>query len=336
LATPDWPEGGLERVVACPVCGDGRRTLLHAGLRDRLFGAPGSWDLYSCAGCGTAFLDPRPTEATMGLAYERYFGAERPLEAPASSLSGLRVRMINGHLNAKLGYELEPASLLGHVVPLFPKRRWRAEWTVRHLAKPPGGPRLLDVGCGTGEFLVRMRDVGWEVHGIEPDPTSAAVARNADLDVQQAGLEDAQLENGSFNAITLNHVIEHLHNPGAALARCRELLRPGGVVWLATPNIDGLGHSRFGADWFGLDPPRHLVLFTQRSLSGLLRQAGFAAVHRIRAYRADLTYPASTALEEGGDPLAPGQSGWRARFADLRTFVQPDGAEELTLLAKAP
>ena len=248
---------------------------------------------------------------------------------------GFRLKVINGHLNAALGYELEPASELGRLVPLFPKRRWRAEWSVRHLRKQ-GTPRLLDVGCGTGEFLVRMRDAGWDVRGIEPDPASVEVARAKGLDVQQAGLDEARLEEGSFDAITLNHVIEHLHDPGRAIERACGLLRPGGALWLATPNIDALGHERFGPDWFGLDPPRHLVLFTPRGLEGLLRRAGFSELRRIRAYRADLTYPASEALQRGADPLAPAATPVSARLADLRAFLQPDRAEELTVLATAP
>ena len=328
---------------ACPACGHAGRRLLHTGLHDRLFGAPGSWDFQTCTGCGSAYLDPRPTEASIGLAYERYFGAERPLDAPTGSpgLSRLRAAVMNGHLNGALGYELRPASPVGRVlVPLLPKRRWRAEWSVRHLRHPGGRPRLLDVGCGTGEFLVRMREAGWDVAGVEPDAASAQVAQEAGLEVEHAGLADAALTDQSFDAVTLNHVIEHLHDPREAVARCRALLRPGGALWIATPNADALGHRRFRADWFGLDPPRHLVLLTPRSLVGLLRAAGFADPRRIRAYRADLTYPASDALSRDADPLSPSAPRSRvrqaSRLADLRTFLRPDHAEELTVIARAP
>jgi 2-polyprenyl-3-methyl-5-hydroxy-6-metoxy-1,4-benzoquinol methylase len=308
-----------------------------------LFGAPGSWDLHACSACGSAYLDPRPTKAAIGLAYERYFGAERPVDAPNRhpGLNRLRAQIINGHLNATFGYELEPASRLGRLVPLFPKRRWRAEWSVRHLRLPAGRPRLLDVGCGTGEFLIRMREAGWEVRGIEPDPASADIARRAGLDVEQVGLQETQLADRSFDAITLNHVIEHLHNPGQAVARCRELLRPEGTLWIATPNVEANGHRRFGEDWFGLDPPRHLILFNPGSLGALLRGEGLASVRQIRAYRAELTYPASEALQRGGDPIAGDAAiaprvRQLARLADLQVFLRPDRAEELTVIARAP
>ena len=77
-------------------------------------------------------------------------------------------------------------------------------------------------------------------------------------------------------------------------------------------------------------------IFTPRGIEGLLRRAGFSELRRIRAYRADLTYPASEALLRGVDPLAPASTPASARLADLRAFFQPDRAEELTVLATAP
>jgi SAM-dependent methyltransferase len=338
-----WPRDALERVNVCPVCGHPERGLLHVGLRDLLFEAPGRWDLYACVACGSAYLDPRPTEAAIGRAYDRYFEVDRTqASSPSVPLSGLRAAIMNGYLNAAFGYQLQPASRLARlVVPLLPKRRMRVEWSVRHLHLPYGKPRLLDIGCGTGEFLVRMREVGWEVRGIEPHPASAAVAREAGLDIQQAGLQEARLEDRSFDAITLNHVIEHLHDPRWAVARCRELLRPGGALWIATPNIDALGHRRFGPHWFGLDPPRHLVLFTPRALKRLIRQEGLAESRQIRAYRAEVTYPPSAALERGneipgvGDPVPPNVRR-SVRLADIKVFLRPDCTEELVVIATAP
>lgn len=316
---------------------------MHAGLRDLLFGAPGMWDLYACAACGSAYRDPRPTEAAISRAYERYFEPERP-SAPASGgplLSGLRAAIMNGHLNAAFGYEPRPAlGVSRFLVPLFPKRRGRAEMLVRHLRLPGGRPRLLDAGCGTGEFLVRMRDAGWDVRGVEPHPPSAAVAREAGLEVEQVGLNEARLEKRSFHAISLNHVIEHLHDPRGAVARCRELLQPGAALWIATPNVDALGHVRFGRRWFGLDPPRHLVL-SLRALSGGDSTGGFGESRQIRAYGAEVTYPPSAALERGEEIPGVGDAVPRdvrrsMRLADVRVFLRPGRTEELVVIARAP
>jgi SAM-dependent methyltransferase len=122
-----------------------------------------------------------------------------------------------------------------------------------------------------------MEGLGWRAQGLDPDSAALAGAREAGLSVTQGTLADldAPEHAGAFYAITLSHVIEHLHDPAADMRRAHRLLRPGGLLWIATPNLEALGHRRFGRDWLGLDPPRHLVLFTRASLERLLRSAGF-------------------------------------------------------------
>src|SRR5207245_1005319 len=127
---------------------------------------------------------------------------------------------------------------------------------IRHLPSVNGG-RLLDVGCGSGDYLVRMRALGWDVAGLEPDHAAASQARRRDLAVEVGTAETADFPAESFDAITLSHVIEHLHDPHVALERCARWLKPHGVLWLATPDLDSAGQRRYGRDWLALDPPRH-------------------------------------------------------------------------------
>jgi 2-polyprenyl-3-methyl-5-hydroxy-6-metoxy-1,4-benzoquinol methylase len=76
--------------------------------------------------------------------------------------------------------------------------------------KPTRSNRLLDVGCGSGSFLARMRDLGWDVHGVEPDPVAARVAMTRyQLDVACVSLQDAALPSESFDVVTMSHVLEH-------------------------------------------------------------------------------------------------------------------------------
>jgi len=133
---------------------------------------------------------------------------------------------------------------------------------------------LLDVGCGSGQFLLGMRERGWHVVGVEPDPVAAAAARRNDLDVHDGLLVDAEFEDDSFDAIVLSHVIEHVHDPIALLQECGRILRPGGVLVMMTPNLNSVGHRRFGADWRGLEPPRHLHVFSVESLASCVRRVG--------------------------------------------------------------
>jgi SAM-dependent methyltransferase len=138
--------------------------------------------------------------------------------------------------------------------------------------------RLLDVGCGNGAFLSKMRALGWRVHGLEPDPAAAKAARASGIDVVAGTLADTAWPEGSFDAVTMSSVIEHLHDPGDSLSICRRLLAPGGSLHIMTPNADALGAARFGPHWRGLETPRHLVLFNPRALSLLLERCRFDGV----------------------------------------------------------
>jgi SAM-dependent methyltransferase len=338
----EWPRNGLETLVGCPVCGATGRELLHSGLTDRIwFTAPGSWTLHRCTGCGSAFLDPRPDRPSIGLAYEHYYthgdpAAERP--RPAETL---RAALANGYLRARYGYRHGRSSRLGPLVAaLLPKRRWHVDHSVRHLRLDPGRNRLLDVGCGDGAFLAGMKEAGWEAHGVEPDAAAAGRARANGLSVVGAPLEEAEgeLEPASFDAVTLNHVLEHFHDPVEALRICRRLLRPGGTLWLATPNLDARGHATFGPAWSGLDPPRHLVVFTRASLVGAVESTGFAVRRFPTPYAAQSSYGLSAAVAAGHDPFrTPATRGTVVRqvAADFLVRFRPGRAEEIVLVAEA-
>jgi predicted SAM-dependent methyltransferase len=78
--------------------------------------------------------------------------------------------------------------------------------------------------------------------------------------------------------VTLAHVLEHVHDPASTLRETWNVLRAGGMLWLATPNVNAVGHRLFGRHWRGLEPPRHLTVFSARALQGLLETAGFTQV----------------------------------------------------------
>jgi len=145
--------------------------------------------------------------------------------------------------------------------------------------RKPG--KLLEVGCGNGQMLRRMKDEGWDVTGIEIDAQAGIFAQLAvgAASVYIGSLEEAALPDDSFNAITMNHVVEHLHDPIGVLGECYRILKPGGRLVLVTPNTQSLGHARFNRNWVGLDPPRHLYLYSPSSLSTLAQQAGFGEVN---------------------------------------------------------
>jgi 2-polyprenyl-3-methyl-5-hydroxy-6-metoxy-1,4-benzoquinol methylase len=170
-----------------------------------------------------------------------------------------------------------------------------------HLPAASGG-RLLDIGCGNGAFLVGMRDRGWEVVGVEPDPVASQMARERHgLQVITETLAGAALPAAFARAITLNHVIEHVPDPVALLAMCRRLLQPGGKLVAVTPNVESLCHRLVGVRWSHLDPPRHLHLFSVGTLRACAEKAGL----RIEILRSRVAFNswALLALQTALQPL---------------------------------
>lgn len=308
MTTEKWPAHGLEYVNCCPVCCSTEHELLYEGLTDRVFFcAPGEWTLYRCQQCGSAYLDPRPTLDTIGLAYSKYFTHNCDDLGNIQNLSWFRrIRRIlaNGYLNYRFGTKYHPASSLGILAALlFSSKRAVLESKGRNLPKHSQG-RLLDVGCGNGSFLELARQAGWEVVGVDPDPEAVAVACNRGLDVRQGDISVLDPSKEQFDGITMGHVIEHVHDPRTTLAFCYQLLKPGEWIWLETPNLNSLGHAQYKSCWLHLDPPRHLVLFTRSSLQYLLETAGFQKVED-QPYRLLCcgVFIASSAIASGKEPF---------------------------------
>jgi 2-polyprenyl-3-methyl-5-hydroxy-6-metoxy-1,4-benzoquinol methylase len=234
----------------CPVCGtDG--ASLYEELRDRLFAAPGCWSLVRCrnSACALVWLSPAPSTADLEQLYGSYYThsdvvAGRPAIRAARAI-----------------YRLCVDALLALIGVLAQKRRARLMFLDRDAPAT-----LADIGCGDGSFLKTMAQRGWQVTGVDFDAAAVAFARGRGLDVT-TGTAESLLQSGRrFDVVTASHVIEHLPDPEAFLSQCRRLLRPGGKIVIKTPNSASFGHRRYGRDWRGLEPPRHLQIFTPASL----------------------------------------------------------------------
>lgn len=202
--------------------------------------------------------------------------AERPILLGRCGECGLRWL-----LNPPTGDELAALYASGFYEPA-PARGGRLVGTLHRLNNAirlrelrgvsPG--RLLDIGCGKGRFLSAARDAGWEVLGVEFAPASAQAARATyQIEVTVGDFLELPLD-GGFDALTMWHVLEHLPDPFAAVARAAELLRPGGRLVVSVPNIESLQARLGGERWFHLDLPRHLLHFSPRSLGTLVERTG--------------------------------------------------------------
>src|SRR4051812_11706482 len=133
---------------------------------------------------------------------------------------------------------------------------------------------LADLGCWVGFLVDEAGRAGWDARGVEPSAWAAERARERGLHVDHAPLLAADLPAGSFAAVAMGDVIEHLPDPGEGLDRVRRLLAPGGVVWMATPDAGSRLARAMGRRWWSVIPT-HTHLFTRRSIQRLLERHGF-------------------------------------------------------------
>jgi SAM-dependent methyltransferase len=274
----------LESVHFCPACNQVCESHQYKDAQDLLEGVAGRWGFRACASCGCLFLDPRPKIESIGKAYRHYYTHHSGVSSYTSD-NGASIlwRMANGYLNYRYGSRRAPAIKAGQMLmPLIFPLRQQLDYFYRHLPNYPG--RLLDVGCGNGIFLRRARDAGWNASGLDPDPLAVNAAQEDGLSVYLGTLDDFHSE-FPFDVVSASHVIEHIHYPGLFLRQIRKLLCTNGMIWLATPNVQSLGHKVFGKAWRGLEPPRHLTLFTEKALRDLLKEAGFTDIRFLRRGR---------------------------------------------------
>lgn len=345
-----WPAEGLESVTQCPVCGSEARAILHENLQDNIFFcAPGSWTMWRCEGCRSGYLDPRPTVATIGQAYAGYYTHETANPGRKSQngfarrlVDSLRKRGRPAYWNVAYGHCIKPDLGLANVLTKLLPERLTLHWDyyIRHLPATKPGGRLLDIGCGNGNFLRIASGLGYDVTGLETDPSAVQVARSLGFDVVDGALPDTGLEAGTFDSVTLNHVLEHLHDPVAGIREIYRLLKGSGRFWLQLPNIDARGHALYGPAWRGLEPPRHLVLPSLGTLEERLKSTGFSRVKLLKPADAVLGYFTRSEqihqYRQGDTGKIPLVSVRERKASCIYERQRPEEHEQLTLVAYKP
>jgi 2-polyprenyl-3-methyl-5-hydroxy-6-metoxy-1,4-benzoquinol methylase len=186
---------------------------------------------------------------------------------PIPSQNELSALYSTGNYRAKTGKRFNP--VLEKIIHFLTTRKRN------RIKEYVNGGRILDIGCGRGLFLNLMKKEGWLVTGQEYDKKSASYAiANYGIDVHTGSLE-GEFESESFDVVNINHVLEHLEKPGETLAECNRILKKGGLLVVAVPNIDSF-QANFGKkNWFQLDIPYHLYHFSSKSLIDLIENRLF-------------------------------------------------------------
>jgi SAM-dependent methyltransferase len=233
-------------MVNCPVCNSDQ---CHFALKVKDHSVSGEYfDIFECKRCSLRFTkDPPPDDKIA-----RYYQSEDYIS----------------HSNTRKGF----VNALYHLV------RNRTLTNKYHLFENTTGIKggdHLDIGAGTGAFVQYMNLHGWKSTGIEPDEK----ARDRALAHHDTTLLPAEeFDNflpASFNAISMWHVLEHVHDLHSYLHRIKELLKPGGLVFIAVPNYTSYDAIKYKANWAAYDVPRHLYHFSPPSMRWLLRETGF-------------------------------------------------------------
>lgn len=270
------------RKQTCILCGSQGEDF-YQDLRDRIAFAPGTWGYKRCPKDGLVWLDPQPVSDDIIKLYQGYKLTHSIIRTSLPKFTNFRRAIREAILSTAFGYKDLTKNtiikIIGKICSLISPLRDAAGGMVLWLDGSSKG-RLLDVGCGNGEIISYLRDLGWEVTGMEPDATAANLARERyGLDVFTGSIEQAQFPADSFDAITMTHVIEHLSDPILTLKECNRVLKPWGRLIIITPNIKSLGQRVFGSEWLYLDPPRHLNIFSNLTLQACSEKAEFLGAH---------------------------------------------------------
>lgn len=255
----------------CPLC----QGMAHHAYttRDFLHAIPGLFDYYLCSHCGAQFQQPMPDPARIA----SFYPADYSVHAPQAGSKPPRA-LERAVLAACHGYRhLLPES---HILRRLARCTGRLLYrhVPRHVPQFVAGGRLLDIGCGNGKFLLKMRGLGWRCQGLDFSAQAVQVCRQHGLEVSQGDLDSAGFAAASFDAITARHLIEHVPDPLALLGGMARILKPGGRLYLETPNTAALLRAWFGIHWFANDAPRHLVLFSRATLLSAARRCGLDCV----------------------------------------------------------
>lgn len=258
------------RCKLCSVEGN----ILYTGIKDIIGTTAGEWILKKCPRCGLIWLDPMPKECDISLAYSEYPTHE---SASTEELS-VKERIKLGYLKTRYGFNPQGIGalykVLGLLLWLFPFKRVSSDFWFRALGGMPNRGRLLDIGCGNGDLISMMNDWGWQAEGIEPDYKAVENARKRGLKVIQGDFLKYDFTENSFDAIVSSHVFEHVFDPIEFLRKCYWILKPNGIMCIATPNTSSWQHHLFKENWMALDAPRHLYLFNPLSLRLCSEKAG--------------------------------------------------------------
>lgn len=231
--------------VRCAFCGKNKKNLLMEVKNTHGFHwiSDEKFNLVRCRNCGLVYINPRPNQDEIGKFYNIDYYT-----------TGNRFKtFIEKHLT--------------HYSNLGKKKL---------IAKYKQAGKLLDIGCGTGEFLSSFISGKWNLCGIEPNSKGFNLScKKVKGKIINNKLSNCKFSNDYFDVITMWQVFEHIHDPNKELQEINRILKDDGILVMGVPNVKSLGFKMAREHWFHLDSPRHLYHYDSTTINKILSKNGF-------------------------------------------------------------
>jgi len=230
----------METLSACPICNSSQAKLFLA-CKDNTVSRE-TFKIVECIGCGFRYTNPRPEEDKLGAYYQ---------SEDYVSHSNTNKGLINS------AYQMV--------------RKYTLLKKLQLVSKFYKTGKMLDIGCGTGEFLNTFKDAKWETLGVEPNADVRKMAKEKyGLDVR----EESELKNlpgAGFDVITMWHVLEHVPRLNDRIEDLKRLIKPNGLIVIAVPNCTSLDAKIYKENWAAYDVPRHLYHFSPKDIETVFK-----------------------------------------------------------------
>ena len=231
--------------TSCPVC---KSTQIQLQLSAKDYTVSGeSFSIVACNNCTHLFTQNVAQQNEIG----KYYASENYI-----SHSDTQIGLVN-----KLYHSIRKRTLQS-----------KKKLIERETEKSNGN--ILDIGCGTGAFLNTMQKGGWKITGLEPDETARVKAKTLYGIDPQPSNNIFNLSNNSYDAITMWHVLEHVHELNEYVAQLKNMLTEKGKIFIAVPNYTSYDAQHYGQFWAAYDVPRHLYHFSPASMKKLVEEHG--------------------------------------------------------------
>lgn len=296
----------METLSNCPVCSSSHFST-HLSCVDYTVSRE-TFHVVQCKECGFRFTNPRPSATEIG----KYYESEEYISHSGTS-KGLINKIYGIVRNYTIGKKVELANRL---------RSGQDKKT------------LLDIGCGTGEFLNACKEAGWEVTGLEPSPIARKHAQENFGLMLQTPDQLKNLPEKNYSVITLWHVLEHVHELDETIQLISKALSNNGRLVIAVPNCNAADAKAYGAYWAAWDLPRHIYHFTENDIKRLFERHGFN-LKEVLPMKFDSYYVSmlSEKYKSGGSGLIHGF--WNGLKSNLSASGKDKGfSSQIYILAK--